>query len=228
MELGRLETSLSVTALSALVLGREDEVQEYLDGDGWHARNTTFSASALGHALAARGVDEENVPWAVLLAIWRHRHQEPIDVDSLARAAHARRARLEAGRPRPPPNPRVIVHADTISILDVIVFDRNAETPAASQSALLDAMTSMLIANPQLRLIELRGRADPKERQPNVLALRRAVSVRDQLASRGIDAARLVPAVFSGASGGPAARGGDRSVDFVIVRRPPVQRRTSE
>lgn len=84
------------------------------------------------------------------------------------------------------------------------------------------AVADVLVANPSVRRVEVRGHAHPEERQPTRVAARRAELVVRALVRRGVDGSRLVArAVISETLDSTHTSAEDRAreqrVDFVVI-----------
>ena len=94
---------------------------------------------------------------------------------------------------------------------------------------MLDAIAGALKANPQIKLIEVRGYASSDETQPLWAAVERAASVRQALLARGVARERLRIRSFGAASPlcsgpGESCQRQNRRVEFAIVEPAPHDR----
>jgi OmpA-OmpF porin, OOP family len=95
---------------------------------------------------------------------------------------------------------RVCIEQSSIRILQYVYFRRGRAEITRESFPLLDAIAETMAGNPQITLIAVIGQADPHERQPEALALRRAEAVLEALVTRGTPRDRLVARAGTGAS----------------------------
>ncbi len=119
---------------------------------------------------------------------------------------------------------RVQITGEQIRILHMVTFDANSSTVRARDQQLIDALVSVLRANPQLR-VEVQGNASSDESSAWDLALERAATVRARLISAGVDGERLLVRSFGAthplsAGNTPADRARNRYVNFLPIVEP--------
>lgn len=123
----------------------------------------------------------------------------------------------EAEPPEEPLPRRVAIYGSScVMVTELIRFPAQSARIAADNDATFDALRELFTTYPEL-VLELRGHADPWERNPKTLARQRAQNVRAALLGRGAPEAGLV--VSSCGNELPiVARGkpDNRRVDFVI------------
>lgn len=89
----------------------------------------------------------------------------------------------EDGCPEPPRAIRV--ESSELRVLQQVDFDRDSDAVPARASALLDEVAKVIKANPQLE-VQIEGHASADEKEPWVVAARRAGAVRAALEARGV------------------------------------------
>ena len=121
---------------------------------------------------------------------------------------------------------RVIVTAEKIEILEKVYFNTNKATIKPVSYSLLDDVAAVLIANPDLTLIEVAGHTDSqgKDSYNKDLSQRRAESVVAYLASKGVDENRLKPVGYGeekpqDTNDTAEGRANNRRVEFTILER---------
>jgi outer membrane protein OmpA-like peptidoglycan-associated protein len=128
----------------------------------------------------------------------------------------------------PPPPPRVRLVGQRIEINEKVMFALNSAEIDAVSHNLLDEVAGILVANPQVELIEVQGhtdnRGDPEHNRK--LSQSRAEAVASYLTSKGVDAARLVakglgPDVPLHAEETEEAWSHNRRVEFHVLREKP-------
>lgn len=122
-----------------------------------------------------------------------------------------------AGEQAPPPHGRVVVTDTTCEILDPLEYAMNDARLLPKQSRIIKAVASTLKGNPEIRLIEVEGFAEPGERVPSVIALARAQGVISALIKEGVEPIRL-RASSQGTKNAPKNHT-NRRVEFLIVTR---------
>lgn len=119
---------------------------------------------------------------------------------------------------------RVIVHEETIEILETIYFAADGATLPEDAELRLDAIASVLAANPAITLLEIHGHADAGEAGDLVqLSVDRADAVADYLIGKGIAESRLLQSglgadVPAAPVEGEDQAGLNRRVDFAIPK----------
>jgi outer membrane protein OmpA-like peptidoglycan-associated protein len=231
-QFARLEKLVPPAALAALVAASHAEVDEFQNSEMSYrlVRDDVLTRSALGRALAARGITGEGaMAWIVLSAYQRRGRGEAVDVEALIEERQAAIARYELSEREKRERQRrtgIVVTACQMDILDHISFDRGQAAIRAETMPLLDAVARMLDNDLGIRLLEVRGHAASNERNPRALAALRADAVRARLLARGVAPERLVTMSAGTESGRyrgcePEGTARNRCVDFVILRRVP-------
>ncbi len=122
--------------------------------------------------------------------------------------------------------PRARLTGDRIAIDDKILFETDADRIDARSKGILDDVASILLANPTLALVEVRGHTDSRGSETYNLELSkaRAASVARYLVQAGVDASRLRPIglgesvpLVQGDS--EAAHDANRRVEFLVVEQ---------
>ena len=105
-----------------------------------------------------------------------------------------------AAEPCPEPEPcpsaepaAAVVTGDRIELHEQVRFEVGSATIDAASGALLDRIAELLLAHPEILLIELQGHTDPggSATANREFSRRRAGAVRDALIARGVDGQRL-------------------------------------
>ena len=116
--------------------------------------------------------------------------------------------------------------AEKIEILEKVYFNTNKATIKPVSYSLLDDVAAVLIANPDLTLIEVAGHTDSQGRDSynKDLSQRRAESVVAYLASKGVDENRLKPVGYGeekpqDTNDTAEGRANNRRVEFTILER---------
>ncbi len=127
-----------------------------------------------------------------------------------------------------PKNPRVVVRDDRIRIKQKIHFETDSAAIKSDSFGLMDEIAHVIIANPDIQLVEIQGHTDNRGKVDyNVdLSERRARSVRRYLIDAGVSSARLEAKGY-----GPkrpkapnitrTGRARNRRVEFQIIQRTP-------
>jgi OmpA-OmpF porin, OOP family len=79
-------------------------------------------------------------------------------------------------------------------ILQHVRFAPQSAVPPPDSRPILDEAAKVLMANPQITLLRVEGHADANERQPDVIAKRRADEAVAYLIAKGVPPDRLVAA----------------------------------
>jgi outer membrane protein OmpA-like peptidoglycan-associated protein len=229
-QLARLERLAPAAALTALVAASEAEVEEFQASElSWRiTRDGAVARSALGRALAARGLTKDgDLSWFVMSAYRRRGRGETLDLEALAAETRARRERLDREQAEERERQRATgrrIHADPLEILDQITFDPGQAAIREDARAILEAIARTLNTNPGVKMLEVRGHVGRGEPNARGLAARRAQTVHDDLVTRGVAAERL-PVASAGTEPphDPAHAPGNRCVDFTTLRRVPLK-----
>lgn len=118
-----------------------------------------------------------------------------------------------------PDRGEVLLSDSRLAILDKIFFEPNSATITSEARPILDAVAATLLGNPQISLLGIVGHTAARERRPHELATARAAGVRDALAQRGVDLARM--STFESGSNHPLSPtdvASNRRVEFQIMR----------
>lgn len=118
-----------------------------------------------------------------------------------------------------PDRGEVLLSDSRIAILDKIFFEANSAAIAPEARPIVDAVAATMIGNPQITSLGIVGHADSRERRPHELATARATVIRDALAQRGVDLARM--STFESGSAHPLSStnvASNRRVEFQIMR----------
>jgi len=115
----------------------------------------------------------------------------------------------------------VIIEENLVRVLQQIHFQRDSDAVLKESAPMLDEVAKLLQANPRID-VEIQGHASSDEKDPWVVAARRAGAVKSELTSRGAVAARLSVKSFGATS--PIAddkteqgRQQNRRIEFRIV-----------
>lgn len=119
--------------------------------------------------------------------------------------------------PKVSTNGRVVVTDTTCEILDPLEYAMNDAAMLPKQHRIIRAVAATLKANPEIKLIEIEGFADPTERVPSVIALARAQGVVSALIKEGVEPIRL--RASSQGTRGAVRNKTTRRVEFLIVTR---------
>lgn len=120
----------------------------------------------------------------------------------------------------------IVVTQEQIEIQDTVYFETNRSVIRAESHGLLDDISSILVANPELKKVRIEGHTDSRgaAEHNQELSQARAEAVRTYLIERGVEAERL-DAVGYGESQ-PVAQGNNeaawsqnRRVAFMVVER---------
>jgi OmpA-OmpF porin, OOP family len=119
-----------------------------------------------------------------------------------------------------PDRPCVRVTQSADCIVVVVSFENGSADLAPASIALVDSIAQVMIAQPEIQIVEVRGHADPGE--PVAIAATRASVVHTYLVERGIAATRLVQRSYGSTevrdrARTAEARARNRRVDFRIV-----------
>jgi outer membrane protein OmpA-like peptidoglycan-associated protein len=120
------------------------------------------------------------------------------------------------------PDPaKVVIHDSALRVLQQVRFQRDSDAVLKESAPMLDEVAKVLQANPHIS-VELQGHASSDEKDPWVVAARRAGAVKVELTSRGAAAAKLSVKSFGATS--PLAedateqgRQQNRRVEFRVV-----------
>jgi outer membrane protein OmpA-like peptidoglycan-associated protein len=140
--------------------------------------------------------------------------------------------------PPPPPPPaapeppkRVEVQQDQIVIREKIQFETDQAVIKPESFDLLNEITSVVTANPQLKRLSIEGHTDStgSDKYNQKLSDKRAAAVRTYLVEHGIAPERLVSKGWGEAkpladNASEAGREQNRRVEFIIVEQDVVQR----
>jgi outer membrane protein OmpA-like peptidoglycan-associated protein len=225
--LSRMDRVVPAVARRAILSASESRVHEFITSDMVSRLVPDEGGSTpLNEQLKARGITAgRDVSWLLLSAYRQRAGAHPLDVDALIAATRARRARLdrEAADRRAALRARgVILFADPIEILDQIGFGARAADLDQGGRGLSQVIAELLVRNPGILLLEIRGHVALDEADPAGLDQRRADAVRDDLIARGVAAERLATSA-AGTDPQPPAVGlardtRNRRVDFAILR----------
>jgi len=125
--------------------------------------------------------------------------------------------------------PKVMVAADKIVILDKVFFETGSDVIKTRSHDLLDEVAKVIVANPQLRKIEIQGHTDNVGSDDYNLGLsnRRAASVKAYLVDKGVKTGKLTAKGYG--EGEPISkndteegRSENRRVEFVILEQDEV------
>ncbi len=123
---------------------------------------------------------------------------------------------------------RAKVSAEKIEILEKVFFDTNKTTIKPESFPLLDEVSALLVAHPDITLVRVEGHTDARGSATTNrrLSQGRADSVRQYLIDHGVAAERLIAQGFG--EDAPLVEGNseaaweqNRRVEFMIVQRTP-------
>ncbi|CAN5918606.1 hypothetical protein BH11MYX3_BH11MYX3_25200 [soil metagenome] len=123
-----------------------------------------------------------------------------------------------------PDRGRVVTTDSQIMVLEAVSFDRDTEVLTPASRATVDAVATTLIANPEIRLLEIGGHASTDETEAWGLSARRAEVVRAAIVAKGVSPDRLSSEGYGSTSPrNPAktlaALATNRRVEFLILKR---------
>jgi outer membrane protein OmpA-like peptidoglycan-associated protein len=134
---------------------------------------------------------------------------------------------IEAERPPPPPA-RVVLTDSNIQIMDKVQFETGSDKLLPVSFPLLDQVVDVMVANPQIELVEVQGHTDSTGTAAinRTLSQKRAESVRKYLVGKGVPKARLTskgfgPDVPIADNATPEGREQNRRVEFKILKQGP-------
>jgi outer membrane protein OmpA-like peptidoglycan-associated protein len=134
---------------------------------------------------------------------------------------------IRVERPAPPPA-RVVLTPSSIKISDKVQFQFGSAELDPVSFPLLDEVAAMMVANPQIELLQVEGHTDSvgSDAANKKLSQQRAESVKKYLASKGVEAKRLAAKGFGEEK--PLAQETDpngadvnRRVEFNILKQGP-------
>jgi outer membrane protein OmpA-like peptidoglycan-associated protein len=115
---------------------------------------------------------------------------------------------------------KVRLESSSLRVLEQVHFERDGDALLPASAPMLDEVTRLLVQHPEIEL-EIEGHATADEKEPWVLAARRAGAVRAALVARGVKT-RLVVQSFGDTrpisdAAGEAGRSRNRRVEFHIL-----------
>ncbi|MBL9039639.1 MAG: OmpA family protein, partial [Archangium sp.] len=118
----------------------------------------------------------------------------------------------------------VVITSDKLIIKDKVYFETNKAALMTKSNALLVQVAAVLVAHPEIKLLQIEGHTDTTGDAAFNTALsgERAEAVKDFLVKRGVDAARLKAVGFgpekpADTNDTPAGRENNRRVEFNII-----------
>ena len=134
---------------------------------------------------------------------------------------------IRADRPPPPP-PKVVLTDSNLQIMDKVQFETGSDKLLEVSFPLLDQVVDVMVANPQIELVEIQGHTDSTGTAAinRKLSQGRAESVRKYIIGKGVAKGRLTakgfgPDVPIADNGTPEGREMNRRVEFKIVKQGP-------
>ena len=121
---------------------------------------------------------------------------------------------------------RVIITKDAIEILDIVYFNTNKTSIKSVSYSLLDEVAAVIVANPDIKLIEIAGHTDSDGSDASNIKLSqgRAEAVRSYLMKKGVDGERLVAKGYGESkpvdtNKTRAGKANNRRVEFMILEQ---------
>ncbi len=112
-----------------------------------------------------------------------------------------------------------------LRILETVRFGRNEATMPAEQISVVDQIAAALVANAEIRIVEIQGHASRGERRPQRLGEQRAQTVIAALVERGIEMSRLRSRSLAASQPRhPTDHETNQRVEFFVVEQERVHR----